>query len=264
MAAEPPRISPNMMPRRTRSIPPAASTPQRRHAFSPLVPQRGWPNSIVYADTGILVSVGRNRSCIPRFEAHYAGRLRIAESVAMEIERNADPATPVDGRLRTAAALAKTTLIDGGSCAVDSDDNYDSRTFDEVHAKLKNLPRRSDEPNHPLAHLGEAASIALCIARTSQGELVVFLVNDGGASVVAAQYGIPARHFGQVLAELICSGHFTSSDAFDALAMATAVTGIPQGAVPMSASALECRRAADGRSCGACDAFATAVAAGQE
>ncbi|KAB1116742.1 hypothetical protein F6X54_10710 [Micromonospora aurantiaca] len=208
---------------------------------------------MAYADTGVLISVGRNRNCIPRFKAHYEGRLRIAESVAMEVERNASPATRVDGRVRTAAAMAKASILDGGSCQVDPDENYDSLTFDEVHRKLQNLPRRADEPVHALAHLGEAASIALCIARAGEGISIVFLVNDGGASLVASQHGIPARHFGHVLGELICGGLYTSVDAFEAFTMANAVSGVPGDAAPASASALECRKSSDGQACAVCD-----------
>ncbi|MFC7709874.1 hypothetical protein [Micromonospora lupini] len=190
--------------------------------------------------------------------------MRVAESVVIEIDRNAGPGAAIDGRVRTAAALAKTAIIGTSSCLIDSDDNYDSRTFDEIHFKLKGLPRRSDEPPHPLAHLGEAASIALCAARKSQGETIIFLVNDGGASLVASHYGIPARHFGQVMAELICGGKFTSGDAFDIFAMANSVSGVPQDVAPLDAEALECQKSGESQVCTMCDSIAPMTAAGVE
>lgn len=249
------RISPNMMPRRTRSVPPASATPNRRHAFSPAVPRRGWPGSTVYADTGILLSAGRKRECVPKFTGHYADRLHVAENVAMEIARIAAPAAArwADGRAHTAAAVAKTSIIDAEKCRVDLDE-YDSKVFDNVLLKLKNLPKKGEEPQHEFAHLGEAASIALCVLRIAEGQRVVFLVNDGGASLVASQHDVPARHFGHVLSELACAGYYTSEEAFDVFAYATAVSGVPVDAAPQGAKELECRRSSG--SCGTCDSLA--------
>ncbi|WP_154937258.1 hypothetical protein [Micromonospora palomenae] len=178
----------------------------------------------------------------------------MAENVAMEIARIAAPGAGrwADGRAHTAAAVAKTSILDAGRCYVDTNE-YDSRVFDEVLLKLQNLPKKGEEQHHEFAHLGEAASIALCVLRIAEGRKVVFLVNDGGASLVASQHGVPARHFGHVLSELACAGHYTSEEAFDVFAYATAVSGVPVDAAPKGAKDLECRRSSG--SCGICDSL---------
>lgn len=254
MTPDMPRPTPHMMRPRIRAVPPAASMPQRRHAFSAEVPRRGWPHALVFADTGVLLSVARKRTCIPRIAAHYADRLRVAETVVMEVERMAAPGAVVwaDGRLHSAAATAKASMLDAGMCAVDPDDDYDSKVFDEVLRKLRSLPTRDDKTVHPRAHLGEAASIALCIRRAEEGNVVVFLVNDGGASLVAAAHKVPARHFGQVLAELVCAGRYSGEEAFEAFTFADSLTGVPADAAPADAKALDCLR--DGTACHPCDA----------
>ncbi|MEW2427761.1 hypothetical protein AB0877_07090 [Micromonospora sp. NPDC047644] len=178
----------------------------------------------------------------------------VAENVAMEIARMAAPGAGrwADGRAHTAAAVAKTSIVDAGRCIVDAEE-YDSKVFDEVLLKLQNLPKKGDGEHHEFAHLGEAASIALCVLRIAEGRRVVFLVNDGGASLVASQHGVPARHFGHVLSELSCAGHYTSEEAFDVFAYAAAVSGIPVDSAPTGAKDLECR--GNSGSCGICDSL---------
>lgn len=250
-----PRISPGMVRARITSVPPASAMPKRRHAFSAVVPQRGWSNSTIFADTGILLSAGRKRDCIPKFTEHYAGRLHVAENVAMEVARMAAPGAGrwADGRVHTAAAIAQTSIIGAGKCLVDAEE-YDSRIFDDVLHKLQNLPKRDDEQHHKYAHLGEAASIALCLLRINEGRRVVFLVNDGGASLVASQHGVPARHFGHVLGELTCAGHYAGEEAFSVFTYATSVSGVPADVAPKGAKEFECRSSSG--SCEPCESLA--------
>ncbi|MFC6021857.1 hypothetical protein ACFP2T_37560 [Plantactinospora solaniradicis] len=242
MSTELNKPSPRMMPPRINRVPPASTMPERRHAFSPDIPRRGLPQSVVFADAGVLLCVCGRQTCIVHFANHYSGRLRIADCVEDEIRRLASPSGGYtkDGRLYSTARTAQFHILDAGIGVIEPSEACDARIFDQVHRQLVELAERNGKDVAVGSHLGEAMSIALCVQRSREGNKVIFLTNDGDASLIAEAYEVPARHFGHVLTELVCAGKYQPSEAFEMFSYTQEFSGVPMGARPTEVADLAC------------------------
>lgn len=252
MANFPPKPTPLVM-NRIQNIPkrPVVYLEQKS-AFSSKIPSRGWGDAWAYLDTGIMYSTSARLTCLNAFMIHYEGRLFVVSAVAGEVRRAADPANSarIEGAVQNAARIARSRFLDSGAVVVD-DGDPDSKVFDEVYRQLSQLPKPAGEVRHERANVGEAFTIAMCIKHRHKGRRLVFLTNDGGASVVATFHEVPTRHFGHILRELVCAGHISFEDAFEALTTAQRISGIPQDDVPKSPDELACN--ASGQTCARCD-----------
>ncbi len=207
--------TPAMMPRRRTVIPPAPR-PSSRAAFqvATSAPRRGWPDAIVWPDTGVLLGLGTDQTLLDRFRAHYGGRVRVVRGVDREIRShsldNLAPNAADEDRARVAAAtrVVQAFLIGPGVWPVVELSMADLTDVDTVREQLRAL---SDDPGRK--HGGEAEIIVLASrAAASDGNRHVLLANDGPASVVAHRRGIPTRHIGDVLAEFACADPELSAD----------------------------------------------------
>ena len=248
MTTGPQRATPACMPKH-RTIPPAPSV--RRETFQKLVPTRGWPDTILVGDTGVLLAVCREDDFREAFQDRYAGRLVVADAVEAEI--NTIRTSPNKERsLRELARSVRTKLFDTGLCTIDED--YDSGLFNATLTQLQEMRRRAGKSTSGSDnHAGEAASIALSLRRKDEGEKVILLTNDCDANTIAGTHGVPARHFVHALAEFVCAGRLTESRAFDIFNIVQNVTGVPARECPQDADALRCL--AEGDVCTKCDSF---------
>lgn len=257
MSAEPSRArpSPAMMPRRRPVIPPAQRAP-RRSTFRAAdgIPRRGWPDAIVWPDTGILLVLGTDGQLLRRFRGRYGGKIRVADVVDREIRGLSEgvpgpdaPDTEYD-RIAAATHAVRELLLGARSLPVV---RLREQDLEEVAHVTEQLRALSDDKNKK--HGGEAQIIVLA-ARTAseQGCRQVLLTNDGGASVVAHQHGIPARHAADVIAELACADASLTPEMCLAVFRASVpISAPPAHCRPTDAAAFTCRATSSG--CAACD-----------
>src|SRR5258708_5338206 len=132
-----------MMPKRKPSIPAAQRAPSRAtfHVSSD-VPRRGWAESIVWPDTGVLLALGTDATLLKRFRQLYGGRVRIARGVAHEIRRISettlmDQATDADHeRVNSAKKVVQAFLLAGGAFPVVQLEQQDLTAVADVTPKL--------------------------------------------------------------------------------------------------------------------------------
>lgn len=239
-----------MMPRRLTRLLPAAAMPERvQRGFCQELPRRGSPDAILYLDTGVLLCAAAQQWFSSIFFRHYAGRLQLTDAVASEI-RHRSQARPGNNGWVQSAALEAGRVIGRSPSLVDDSERYDAKLFDDVHRRLQSLAEAAGKVVDSKMHNGEAESIARCTARAKGGEKVILLTNDTDASRVAAEHEIPARHFGNVLQELICAGGLEAARANDLLQEVRQYSGITRAAI----TSLSCL--AFGDSCLTCDDLA--------
>jgi hypothetical protein len=247
--------TPMMMPRRRPAIPPAQHPPARSAFLAASgIPRRGIPDAVAWPDTGVLLSLGTQPDLLPMFRSHYRGRLRIASAVARELRLHSNrPAAglPDAGYDRvTAAARAYQGLLVGPARLepVEATD-ADLLEIDEVAGQLK---ARCESAGR--RHAGEAEIIALARRHArSQQRQHVLLTNDGGASFIAGRHGLPARHFGDILAELACTQpELTPERCLSAFTQSLEVSAPPACCRPSGAGYFTCVMTEAG--CPSCDA----------
>lgn len=258
----PPRPSPLHMPAR-RTIPPAPSAPPAtRHAFK-TPPRRGYLAATTMADTGVLYAAARTRYLLDKMIAHYGSRLRVCDVVLGEVRYRAKSAADASRQLEKNAAAEAERTLDRLAVSVDRLSPEDAPLFDQIVRQLRALKQArtgdgNDAEDHD-RHAGEAASIACCVRISNEGLPAVLLTNDGDASLAADARGVPSRHFGHVLNELVCADQLTPEDAHDCFTVAAVVTTPPASCRPRAATDLNCVKAGD--NCSACDAATSAVPA---
>lgn len=257
MSAEPNRArpSPAMMPRRRPVIPPAQRAP-RRSTFRAAdgIPRRGWPDAIVWPDTGILLVLGSDGDLPGRFRHRYGGRVRVADVVDHEIrglsEARPAPDAPNTEYDRVAAAIraVRELLLGVRSLPVARLRDEDLEEVAQVTEQLRALSDDKDKK-----HGGEAQIIVLAARAASEQEgRHVLLTNDGGASVVAHQHGIPARHAADVIAELACADTgLTPEMCLASFRASVPISAPPAHCRPTDTAAFACRGTSSG--CTACD-----------
>lgn len=258
----PPRPSPLHMPAR-RAIPPAPSAPPPpRHAFK-TPPKRGYLAATTMADTGVLYAAARTRYLLDKVITHYGSRLRVCDVVMGEVRHRAHSTVDAGRQLEKNAAAEAERTLDRLMVAVDRLAPEDAPVFDEIVRQLRALKQArtstADDADDHDRHAGEAASIACCVRISNAGTAAVLLTNDGDASLAADARGVPSRHFGQVLNELVCADTLTPEDAHDHFTVASMVTTPPASCRPRAANDLNCVKAAAG--CSACDAATSAAPA---
>src|SRR2546421_2535573 len=89
---------------------------QLPHAFTTRIPNRGWPDALVYADTGGLYAIAARLTVLNRTLDHYQGRIFAVPTVFAEVRRRAEPggAANTDGLLHNAARVVNTRLLATG------------------------------------------------------------------------------------------------------------------------------------------------------
>lgn len=251
MATQPNRPTPLLLGNRSPRI--TTAPPVTPQAFEEQVPQRGWPEIDLVTDTSVLFAVTSSRDFLAAFKKHYAGRIVITDFVAWEVEQKTSYGANLgsEGQARSAAWTTKTTLLNTGICVIDGD--YDSQLYDEIRNQLQNMPNEFGERSHSASHIGEASSIALCRRKIEEGEQVLFLTNDRGASKVARERNVTSLHFVHILRELVCSGDLTHELAYEIWPRSQRISGIPKDQWPADADHFICHAVGDG--CEPCDAF---------
>jgi hypothetical protein len=198
--------------------------------------------------------MGTSDDLSERFRQHYRGRVRVANSVSREVRGHSDATLAPDStdqefRKREAATRAVHGFLLGDrTLPLVKLQEEDLDEVAEVAAQLKALSRDKEK-----RHGGEAEIIVLALrAREAKGGRHILLANDGGASVVAASRGIPARHAADVLAELSCADSTLEAESCLAVfGLSLAVSAPPAHCRPADAEAFTCRAGRDG--CPPCD-----------
>lgn len=200
------RPSPAMMPRRRAVIPPAQRPPaMSTFKVAAMIPRRGIPGAVAWADTGVLLGLGTDKDLLDRFRLQYTGRIRIAKTVAVELQFHSDrdiTGLPDDAYDRVASATAAiNSLLVGPDCLLPI--GVGNEDLPEVARIAQQLKALSEDKTK--RHGGEAEIIVLAAKHARlDGRVHVLLTNDGGASVIADQHRLPSRHVGDVLAEFAC------------------------------------------------------------
>jgi hypothetical protein len=246
--------SPAMMPRRRPVIPPAQRPPSRsKYQVAADIPRRGviapiWP------DTGVLLNLGTDQQLLDRFRNHYRGRIRLAKAVARELRRHSEQSTAdlveeTYDRVSAASLAVRCLLVGPDHLDVVEPDMLDLPGIENVALQLKALSEASGK-----RHGGEAEIIVLAAkhARLRQERQVLF-TNDGGASIVADQYGIPSRHFGDILAEFACADRTVGgAEWFSTFTSTVRISAPPAHCRPTGEKNFAC--SADALGCVFCDA----------
>jgi hypothetical protein len=239
---------------RRRTIPsaPAPQSP-RRHAFK-AAPKRGFSAAVAFADTGVLYAAARTRFLLEKVIGHYGPRLRVCDVVMDEISHRAASTVDASRQLEKNAAADAKRDLERLAVTVEPLTAADATVFDQVLAQLQALAkaRSGDGTDGVKGHAGEAASIACCVRLVAAGDGTVLLTNDGDASVVSETRGIPSRHFGHVLNELVCAELIDAEAAFGRFTNAAVVSTPPASSCPRSSTDLGCTKASG--ICTACDA----------
>lgn len=246
--------NPGMMPRR-RPLPVRPIGAGPTHVPTPAVatPRRGWPNALLWADTGPLLAVAGRDGLLDAVLEHVEGRLRISTVVAGEVRRWARVADPDSAQLASWATVVVREVLDAGVAVIVPTSAENQVLQDDVLLKLRNLPSSTPTPQTQRKNAGEAASIAACTQEIKRGNRIVMLSNDGGARQVAAQYGVPVKDFGDLLKELVCAGRRTAEEAYDDFMFVSEYTCPPNRRWPKDADEMRCL-AVDGH-CLRCDAL---------
>jgi hypothetical protein len=247
--------SPAMMPRRRPVIPPAERPPTRStYLIAADIPRRGVAAAI-WPDTGVLLNLGTDQQLLDRFRSHYRGRIRLAKAVARELRRHSelstiDLAEEAHDRVRAASLAVRCLLVGPGRLNVAEPDLPDLPEIENVALQLKSLSEATDK-----RHGGEAEIIVLAAKHARlQRNRQVLLTNDGGASVVANQHGIPSRHFGDILAEFACADRAVdAANWLSTFVSALRVSAPPVHCRPTDAENFACF--ADASGCASCDAY---------
>jgi hypothetical protein len=253
------RPTPMMMPRRRPMIPPAQRPPVRStYVVAQGIPRRGVLDAVIWPDTGVLLNLGTDEALLNRFRRHYQGRIRVTKTVARELRRHSEHSTvglPDDDRNRVAAAgQAFHSLLVGPG------------RLNPVEAALADLPDIANVTQQLKArsesvdkrHGGEAEIIVLASKQaTRQRRKNVLLTNDGDASVIAGQHGIPARHFGDILAEFACADReLSAAECLRVFTAAVRISAPPAHCRPSKADYFTCAKNEAG--CALCDTMAEA------
>lgn len=250
--------SPAHMPKRRRpAIPVAPSKPTpSRYKVTDDFPRRGLPRAVAWVDSGILLFVGTDEELPERFRAHYRGRVKVARGVEREVRGHSDARPDVDApaadhqRVSAATRAVRELLLAGRSLPIETLQAADLDAVADVVEELKRLGDKGKK------HGGEAEVIVLAerLSKTSDRVHIV-LTNDGGASIVADQHGLIARHTGDVLAEFACADHGLEPEScWQLFEQGAPVSQVPAHCRPRDREAFTCRRT--GASCSACDAEA--------
>jgi hypothetical protein len=245
--------SPSSVPPRRRATiaPHPAVAAQNRFAVAAQIPRRGWPDSTIWPDTGIFLTLGTAPELPPVFTRHFRGRVRVPRKIRNELRghSNTQPATRHDYRRKQAATAAiKAFFIGDGVFPQPELTPNDIPLLDEILDALRNLPGGKGK-----GHSGEAELIALAVREARQtATRQVLLANDGGASVVAARYKVPSRHAADVLAEFSCGAHgVTPRRCLQIFQEACDISAPPAHCLPKDESFFVCIKSESG--CSQCD-----------
>lgn len=248
------RPSPAMMPRRRPVIPPAQRPPtMSTFKVPPGIPRRGIPGAVVWPDTGVLLGLGTDGDLLDLFRLQYEGRIRIAKTVEAELRfrSNQDTVGLTDeqyDRVAAATAAVNALLVGPNRLLPLGVENEDLPAVAQIAQQLKAISE--DKTKH---HGGEAEIIVLAAkqARPS-GRVHIVLTNDGGASIVADQHGLPSRHIGDVLAEFACGTPPLAPDAcYAAFTVAVRLSAPPAHSRQSQVEDFTCAMIASG--CANCD-----------
>lgn len=260
---DPRRPNPLSIPRR-KTVPPLSPQSRPRPGFSEHLPNRGLADAAYHLDTGVLYAVARDETSCHLFKTHYKGRMHTTDAVVEEVKYRATSNNgPEQQLVKNAAADVLRRLIEPEAIEVDAAllTDEDDALFEQIARQLRELEERKIGHSAPPAsvekHVGEATAIVGCIRQRNSGSKVVFLTNDGGASIVAKARRVDSRHFGHALVELVCSGRLTPEKAWVAFDRANKVTSVPQSVAPSSVEHFTCDMA-DGV-CGGCDRRSAAL-----
>jgi hypothetical protein len=255
------RPTPAMMPRRRPAIPPAQRASARSHFHATKgIPRRGWPDAIVWPDTGALLALGTSQYLLDKFYQHFRGRARLAKGVAREIrrlsERSSAPDAPDSEHDLVAAArkVVQAFLLGDGLLPQVELSQQNTVEVAKVTEQLKAL---SDDSSR--RHGGEAQIIVLATqAATLDRHRHVLLANDGGASIIADRYGIPTRHIADIIAELACANpDFSPQACLASFNAAMKVSAPPYQVRPTGTRAFTCSGTPSG--CSRCDKAETST-----
>lgn len=236
--------------------PPTPAPPATRYEVAVTMPRRGWSDSSVWLDTGILLSAGTNADTLDRFRSHYANRASVGGAVDWEVRKHTEKAPAVDApesdhaRYNAAVAAVKALLVGPSALPVVRLNQSELALVEPIKLQLAALS------NGNKSHGGEAELIVLATraARSQPSRRQVILTNDGAASVVAHGRQLPSRHAGDVLAELACADESLDCESCWArFNVGHAVSGIPRNARPGSSDDFNCRSEAG--NCAHCEAL---------
>lgn len=248
------RPTPAMMPRRRPAIPPAQRPPATsRFQAAAGFPRRGLRRAIAWPDTGVLLGLGTDPDLLDRFRQVYRGRIRLARRVARELRQHSEESlTPGShdhdyDRVAAATRVVQALLVGSGRLELSELRDEDLADVAKVAEQLKAL---SDVGGK--SHGGEAEIIVLAMRAAEDTRAHVLLTNDGGASVIAHKYRIPARHIGDIIAEFACADPTLGPDAcLAAFNAAVLVSAPPAHCRPREVSRFVC--GADASQCALCD-----------
>ena len=248
------RPSPVMMPRRLPVIPPAQRPPAMSiFKAAAWIPRRGIPDAVIWPDTGVLLGLGTDKDLLDRFRLQYTGRIRIAKTVEAELRfhSNRDTVGLSDveyDRVTAATAVVNTLLVGPDRLLPVGVENGDLPEVARIAQQLKAISEDKAK-----RHGGEAEIIVLAVKQARPGGRVhILLTNDGGASIVADQHGLPSRHIGDVLAEFACGTPPLAPDAcFTAFTAAVRLSAPPAHSRQSQVADFICFMTASG--CANCD-----------
>jgi hypothetical protein len=246
------------MARRRPVIPPAQRPPARsvyKIAFD--MPRRGIPGSLAWPDTGVLIGLGISQELLARFRRHYRARIRVTKRVASELRGHSLVATEsladeAHDRVMAARAAVQALLIGPDALQPVEATMEDLPEIERITQQLK---AKSDDKAK--GHGGEAEIIALAAKEARRNSKVhLLLTNDGGASIIAHEHGLPSRHIGDMLAEFACDDPQLAPEACrQAFEKALRLSAPPAHSRQSGAADFTCRKNSSG--CDHCDKLAT-------
>jgi len=217
------------------------------------IPRRGIPGAVIWPDTGVLLGLGTDRDLLDRFRLQYKGRIRIAKTVEAELRfhSNRDTAGLSDDeydRLTAATTAINALLVGPNRLLPVGVENEDLPEVARIALQLKAISEDKAK-----RHGGEAEIIVLAAEQARPGGRVhILLTNDGGASIVADQHGLPSRHIGDVLAGFACGTPPLAPDAcYTAFTAAVRLSAPPAHSRQSQAADFTCIMTALG--CASCD-----------
>lgn len=254
---------------------PSFARPSRsvsRYADTSRLPRRGLPHELGVVDTGTFYALTGDAALRKRVLHHYSGRLIVASAVRAEVLTQAGvPAsrrTP-ENMPRCLRADDAKRLLSGPWFEVLARAPDTQGGFDDILRRLRRIDDAraghigevsSEREERAIRHAGETESIVIAKTLTDGGTPTVLLTSDGGASLVAEAMGIPSKHIGHVIRELVCADprHLTTGlqASFDSITRAVGTP--PAASLPDGEAWFECW-AADG-ACAVCDRLSLAAA----
>lgn len=251
------RPTPGDMPRRR--LPRVPTPPPRRvphsvrYQVNDAIPQCGWSDATLWLDAGILVFAGTDPETLERTSRHVGTRARVARAVDREVRGLARTRPDIDApdvehqRYAAATAAVGALLLGGLGVPIEELHEEELSLIEPIRSRLAALSNERTK-----RHGGEAELIVIAAREARSGRRRhVIMTNDAGASVVAGERGLPARHSGHILAEISCQDpELDAARCWALFQKGHTVSGVARNARPRGPDDFTCRRS--GSTCEHC------------